>query len=57
MQVSQWAGSHLYDAIGFEWLVLISTVTTALTWLLVPLVRIEGIEVRARGVASETTGA
>jgi MFS family permease len=47
MQVSQWAGGHLYDAIGFERLVLISAVTTALTWLLVPLVRIEAIEARA----------
>jgi predicted MFS family arabinose efflux permease len=48
MQVSQWAGGHLYDAIGFERLVLISAVSTAITWLLVPLVRIEAIEARAR---------
>jgi len=54
MQVSQWAGSHLYTAIGFRSLVLISTVTTALTLLLVPLVRIEAIEGRARSVAAET---
>jgi MFS family permease len=47
-QVSQWAGGHLYDMIGFEQLVLISAVTTALTWLLVPLVHIEAIEARAR---------
>jgi hypothetical protein len=54
MQLSQWAGGHLYDAIGFERLVLISTVTTALTWLLVPLVRVEAIEAKARSVAAET---
>jgi predicted MFS family arabinose efflux permease len=47
VQLSQWAGGHLYEAIGFERLVLISTVATALTWLLVPLVRIEAIEARA----------
>jgi predicted MFS family arabinose efflux permease len=48
IQVSQLAGGHLYDAIGFERLVLISAVTTALAWLLVPLVHIEAIEARAR---------
>jgi predicted MFS family arabinose efflux permease len=47
-QVSQWAGGHLYDMIGFEQLVLISSLATALTWLLVPLVHIEAIEDRAR---------
>ena len=47
-QISQWAGGHLYDMVGFERLVLISTVATALTWLLVPLVRIEAIEEQAR---------
>jgi MFS family permease len=51
IQVSQWAGSHLYDMLGFERLVLISTLATALTWLLVPLVRIEAIEERARSQA------
>jgi predicted MFS family arabinose efflux permease len=50
-QISQWAGGHLYDMIGFERLVLISTVATALTWLLVPLVRIEAIEAQARSQA------
>jgi MFS family permease len=48
VQLAQWTGSHLYDAIGFEWLVVISTVTTLLTWLLVPLVRIDAVEARAR---------
>jgi MFS family permease len=52
MQGSQWAGGHLYDAIGFERLVLISTVTTALIWLFVPLVPIDAIEARSRAEAS-----
>jgi len=45
-QLSQWAGGHLYVLIGFEKLVLISALATALTWLLVPLVHIEAIEAR-----------
>ena len=55
VQLSQWAGGHLYDAVGFERLVLLSTVTTALTWLLVPLVRIEAIEARVRAEAAAAT--
>jgi predicted MFS family arabinose efflux permease len=54
MQGSQWVGGHLYDAIGFERLVVISVVTTALTWVLVPLVHIEAIEASSRhAVAGE----
>jgi MFS family permease len=51
-QLSQWTGGHLYDTLGFEWLVLISTGATMLTWILVPLVRIEAIEARARRQAA-----
>jgi MFS family permease len=51
-QASQWVGGHLYDVLGFERLVLISAVATALTWLLVPLVPIEVIETRARAHAA-----
>ena len=51
VQGSQWAGGHLYDAIGFVPLVLVSTATTAVIWLLVPLVPIDAIEVRARATA------
>ncbi len=52
-QVSQNVGAHLYTAFGegpsaYLRLVVISTVTTALVWLLVPLVRIERIEARAK---------
>ena len=51
-QLSQNVGASLYtmmggDAAAYTWLVLISTLTTAAIWLLVPLVRIESIEARA----------
>jgi len=52
MEGSQWAGGHLYDALGFERLVLISTVTTAVIWLLVPLVPIDALDLRARPTAA-----
>jgi predicted MFS family arabinose efflux permease len=52
VQGSQWTGGHLYDAIGFEWLVVISTVTTLLAFLLVPLVRIDAVEARARSAVT-----
>jgi predicted MFS family arabinose efflux permease len=45
---SQITGGYLYDWVGFTTLVWISTVATALTWLLVPLIRIDRIEARAR---------
>jgi predicted MFS family arabinose efflux permease len=51
-QLSQWTGGHLYDTLGFERLVLISAGATMLTWLLVPLVRIEAIEARVRREAA-----
>jgi MFS-type transporter involved in bile tolerance (Atg22 family) len=52
-QASQSMGAHLYTVFGegrpaYIELVLISTITTAAVWLLVPLVRIERIEARAR---------
>jgi predicted MFS family arabinose efflux permease len=54
-QVSQWTGGHLYDLLGFERLVVVSAATTALTWLLVPLVGIEAIEARARAAAERAS--
>ena len=47
-KISQIAGGYLYDALGFAPLVMISAGMTALAWLLVPLVRIDEIEARAR---------
>jgi MFS family permease len=48
---SQITGGYLYDILGFTPLVLISATVTALAWALVPLVRIEQIEARARANA------
>ena len=47
-QASQNVGGRLYDHLGYLPLVLISTGMTAATWLLVPLVKIDRIEARAR---------
>jgi len=47
-QLSQNVGARLYDNLGYTPLVLISTAFTAAAWLLVPLVRIDRIEARAR---------
>jgi predicted MFS family arabinose efflux permease len=48
---SQITGGYLYDWVGFTTLVWISTVATALTWLLVPLIKIDRIEAKARAEA------
>ena len=47
-QISQNVGGRLYDSFGFTPLVLISTAFTAAAWLLVPLVRIDRIEAKAK---------
>jgi MFS family permease len=47
-QLSQNVGARLYDSLGYTPLVLISTAFTAAAWLLVPLVKIDRIEARAR---------
>jgi MFS family permease len=59
-QASQSVGAYLYTVLGegaraYDLLVLISTATTALIWLLVPLVRIERIEAAARVVTAEAS--
>jgi predicted MFS family arabinose efflux permease len=48
-------GGYLYDWAGFTTLVWISAAMTALTWLLVPLIRIDRIEAKARAEAALTT--
>jgi MFS family permease len=50
-QGSQVIGGYLYDGLGYTPLVLISTALTALAWFLVPLVKIDRIEARARRAA------
>jgi predicted MFS family arabinose efflux permease len=47
-QISENVGARLYDSYGYTPLVLVSTVTTAAVWLLVPFVRIDRIEAKAK---------
>jgi predicted MFS family arabinose efflux permease len=47
-QISENVGARFYDAYGYTPLVLVSTVTTAAVWLLVPFVRIDRIEAKAK---------
>jgi hypothetical protein len=47
-QLSMNVGGRLYDWVGFTPLVFVSAAVTALAWLVVPLVRVEQIEARAR---------
>jgi len=51
-QLSQNVGARLYDTLGFTQLVYISAAITALAWVLVPLVRIDRIEAKAREEAT-----
>jgi predicted MFS family arabinose efflux permease len=55
-QLSQNVGGRLYDWYGYTPLVLISAVFTALAWVLVPFVRIDRIESRARAAERAETG-
>ena len=52
VQGSQVVGGYLYDWVGYVPLILISAVLTALAWVLVPLVRIDAIEAKARAEAA-----
>jgi predicted MFS family arabinose efflux permease len=47
-QISQNIGGQLYDSFGFTPLVLISAAFTGVAWLLVPLVKIDRIEDKAK---------
>jgi predicted MFS family arabinose efflux permease len=51
-QLSQNIGARLYDAVGYTPLVFISAGMTALAWFLVPLVRIDRIDAKAREEAA-----
>ncbi len=53
-QLSQNVGGRLYDLVGFNTLILISAGFTALCWCLLPFVRVEDIEARAREQAAGT---
>jgi len=51
-QLSMNVGGRLYDSYGFTPLVFISAGVTALAWVLVPLVKVDAIERRARAQAA-----
>jgi MFS family permease len=57
MQLSTNVGARLYDTIGFTGLVVVSATVTALAYLIVPWVRIDAIEARARATAPAPTTA
>jgi len=46
--ISEIVGARLYDTYGYTPLVLVSATTTAAVWLLVPFVRIDRIEAKAK---------
>jgi MFS family permease len=48
VQVAQIMGGWLYDRVGFTNLVLISAAFTAAAWLLLPFLKVEEIEARAK---------
>jgi predicted MFS family arabinose efflux permease len=52
VQLAENVGARLYDRVGYSWLVVIGAAMTALTWVLVPLVRIDRIEAKARAEAT-----
>jgi MFS family permease len=54
-QGSQIVGGYLYDWLGYTTLIFVSAAFTALAWFLVPLVKIDRIDARAReGAAAES---
>jgi predicted MFS family arabinose efflux permease len=55
MQLSTNVGARLYDRIGFTGLVVVSASMTAAAYLLVPWVRIDAIEARAKATAPMPT--
>jgi predicted MFS family arabinose efflux permease len=57
IQGSQWTGGHLYDSVGFERLVLISTAATLLTYILVPFVHVDRIEAASSAAADAAVAA
>lgn len=56
LQGSQVVGGFLYEWVGYTTLVFISAGATALSWALVPVVDIDGIEARARANKAPANG-
>jgi predicted MFS family arabinose efflux permease len=57
VQLAENVGARLYDRLGYAPLVYIAAAMTALTWLLVPLVKIDRIEAKARADAATPVAA
>jgi len=51
-QLSENVGARLYDIVGYERLVYIAAGMTALTWVLMPLVKFDRLDARARAEAT-----
>jgi predicted MFS family arabinose efflux permease len=47
VQLAENVGARLYDVVGFQRLVWIAAAMTAMTWLLMPLVKFNRIEAKA----------
>ena len=58
-KLSENVGARLYEVVGYEWLVWIGAAMTALTWLLMPLVKFDRLDVRPadEGTVTETAPA
>jgi predicted MFS family arabinose efflux permease len=59
VQLSQITGGWLYDQLGFTQLIFISAAFTALCWLLVPLLKLEKLELGRKEeppISSHSTG-
>jgi Na+/melibiose symporter-like transporter len=52
VQLSENVGARLYEVVGYERLVWIAATMTALTWLLMPLVKFDRIDAKALEAAS-----
>jgi predicted MFS family arabinose efflux permease len=52
VKLSENVGARLYEAVGYEWLVYIAAAMTALTWVLMPLVKFDRLDARARDAAT-----
>ena len=55
VKLSENVGARLYVVVGYDGLVYIGAAMTALTWLLMPLVKFDRLDARARDAASNPT--
>ncbi len=57
VQLAENVGARLYDVVGYEWLVYIAAGMTALTWVLMPLVKFDRIDAKVREEATADAAA